>query len=427
MRFAVAFVRNPIGSSARAGRRIARALWRSLPFPAETRGKLAGALFTTLPFLFFWSAPYKAWRAERRDRRARRPRRPAADESPYDPAGDRDLDNYVPLRASVPPESVEARAIAFYLPQFHQIPENDAWWGEGFTEWTKVRPAKPLFDGHYQPHEPGELGYYDLVKNPDVMARQAELARLHGLSAFCFYFYWFGGKRLLEAPLEAYLKNASVDFPFCLCWANENWSRRWDGREDEVLIAQDHSPADDIAFIEHVATYMRDPRYVRVAGKPLLLVYRPALLPSAKETAARWRAWARENGLGDLYLAYTQSFEQEPPAAIGFDAAIEFPPNNSGSAPEPPLARGLAADSDVKIFDWRKVAALSRRYEKPRYPLHRAVNPSWDNTPRRPRDGAVLVNSSPSTYRAWLVNARARREAAVSRPRGATRLHQRLE
>lgn len=152
------------------------------------------------------------------------------------------------------------------------------------------------------------------------------MAKLYGIEGFCFYFYWFGGKRLLETPIQTYLSDSSLDLPFCLCWANENWSRRWDGLDSEILIAQQHSPSDDIAFIEHIASYISDSRYLRIDGRPLLLVYRPSLLPSPRETAERWREWCRVNGVGEIYLAYTQSFETVNPVQYGFDAAIEFPP-----------------------------------------------------------------------------------------------------
>lgn len=276
--------------------------------------------------------------------------------------------------------------------------------GEGFTEWTNVRPAKPQFVGHYQPHIPGELGYYNLL-DPAVMRRQVELAKLYGIGGFCFYFYWFGGKRLLETPIEKYLSNEELDFPFCLCWANENWTRRWDGLDDEILIAQEHSPEDDLAFIRYVARYMRDPRYIRIDGKPLLLVYRPSLLPSAKDTAQRWRTWCRNEGIGEIYLAYTQSFEIVDPAKYGFDAAIEFPPNMSSPPNITDRVVALKDDFSCSIYDWRVFVEHSKKYKRPKYKLFRGVCPSWDNTARRKNRGTVFLNSSPALYRQWLENA----------------------
>ena len=222
------------------------------------------------------------------------------------------------------PTDLPARLFAFYLPQFHAIAENNEWWGEGFTEWTNVRPAKPQFKGHIQPHEPdpnADLGYYDLTE-PDVMRRQMEMARQYGIEGFCFYFYWFAGHRLLETPLLNLLDNPDIDVPFTLCWVNENWSRRWDGRNQDMLIAQNHSAEDDIAFISYISKYLKDPRYRRIDGKPLLLVYRPIELPDAKATSKRWRDWCRDNGIGEIYIAYTQSFENNDPRDYGFDAAV---------------------------------------------------------------------------------------------------------
>ncbi len=397
-------LRDPLGFGRRGGTRLARAAWRMLPMSAHARGRLAARVFAVVPpGLLKWSSAYRAW-GESKTRAA-----PAASAEtpgePGEPAPDPALEGCVPLLATQPPNALAARAIAFYLPQFHPIPENDAWWGKGFTEWTKVRPATPRFEGHYQPHEPGELGYYDVLADAGVMERQAELAQLHGLSGFCFYFYWFAGKRLLEAPIEKFAASRSIETPFCLCWANENWTRRWDGQDSEVLIAQVHSPEDDIAFIAHVSRYLRDRRYIRIQGRPLLLVYRPALLPSAKETAARWRQWLRENGFGEVYLAYTQSFERVPPADYGFDAAVEFPPNNMGLVSDQGLVNGLEPGSALSIYDWRALRQRGRQYQPPPYTLFRGVTPAWDNTARRGDRGAAFVNTSPSEFSAWMSDA----------------------
>ncbi|WP_439501965.1 glycoside hydrolase family 99-like domain-containing protein [Aminobacter ciceronei] len=310
----------------------------------------------------------------------------------------------VPLLTDAPQLTKPARVIAFYLPQFHAIPENDQWWGKGFTEWTNVRAAVPQFKGHYQPHVPGELGYYNLL-NPAVQRRQIELAKLYGVEGFCFYFYWFGGKRLLEKPVENWLNDKSLDLPFCLCWANENWTRRWDGLDAEILIDQKHSPEDDIAFIAEAAPYLRDPRYIRVDGKPLLLVYRPSELPSAKQTAQRWRKWCAENGIGDIHLAYTQSFEQVDPSVYGFDAAIEFPPNRSQPPDVTQAVTPLHAEFSMKVYDWRIFKERSGSYSRPGYSLYRTVCPGWDNTARRKNAGTAFINNTPALYRGWLTDA----------------------
>ncbi|MCL3816996.1 glycoside hydrolase family 99-like domain-containing protein [Aeromicrobium wangtongii] len=315
----------------------------------------------------------------------------------------RDRTQAVPLYQGAAPVERAARVVSFYLPQFHPITENDEWWGEGFTEWTNVRPAEPLLPGHYQPHVPGELGYYDL-RDTEVQRRQVELAKLYGVEAFCFYFYWFAGKRLLDTPIRNYLDDATLDLPFMLCWANENWSRRWDGREQDVLIAQDHSPEDDLAFIEHIADYLRDPRYERIDGRPVLLVYRPNLLPDVRATVARWRKWCRENGVGEIYLAYTQSFESTDPSVYGFDAAIEFPPNNSGIRD----ARGVTpqlASFDGNIYHWDDLVDRSYAYAGTPYRQYRGVTPSWDNTARRGASATLIAGSSPGRFTRWITHA----------------------
>ena len=375
--------------------RLIHPLWRMLPLDIETRQQIRQRLFRALPWLFgdhpaFQRLHAGAW-------------------SQFWAAGDdsgpaKASVRYVPRLKASPLRAPPARVLAFYLPQFHPIPENDAWWGTGFTEWTNVVRGVPRFPGHYQPHLPGELGFYDL-RDGAVIHRQIELAKLYGIAGFVFYFYWFGGRRLLEAPLLTYLHDDRLDLPFCLCWANESWTRRWDGREQDVLLEQRHSPDDDLRFIAYIAKYLRDPRYLRVRGRPLLIVYRPELLPDPEATAKRWRSWCREHGIGDLYLAYTLSFESRTPTEYGMDAALEFPPNNS-AAPEitaqvpqlDPAFRG-------KVFDWSVFPQRSREYAEPGFPLFRGVATTWDNEARRAGRGAVFAGASPEGYREWLENA----------------------
>jgi glycosyltransferase involved in cell wall biosynthesis len=317
---------------------------------------------------------------------------------------DENLIKPLPLLDADSLAELPVRLIAFYLPQFHPIPENDKWWGKGFTEWTNVKSVTPQFVGHYQPRVPGELGYYDL-RSKEVQRRQVELAKLYGISGFCFYLYWFGGKRLLELPVQNYLENQELDLPFCVCWANENWSRRWDGLNNKILMEQNHSPEDDLAFIEHVSIYLKDSRYIRIKGKPLLIVYQPALFPSIRKTVKRWRNWCRENDIGEIYLAYTQSFEAVNPKKYDFDGAIEFPPNNS----VPPVITGrikpLSPEFSGIVYDWNIFVERSRKYKKPDYPLFRGVCPSWDNTARRKGKAGIFYGSTPDKYRKWVENA----------------------
>lgn len=311
---------------------------------------------------------------------------------------------FVPWQANEPLKDSVVKVLAFYLPQFHTIPENDEWWGAGFTEWTNVKPAKPQFKGHYQPHFPGNLGYYDL-QYAETFVKQIELAKNYGIGGFCFHFYWFDGKRLLEKPILNYLENSQFDFPFCLSWANENWTRRWDGREKDILIQQNHSPEDDIAFIQYVSKYLKDKRYIRIDNKPLLMVYRPSLLPSAKETGEIWRTWCRNNGIGEIYLAYVQSFERVHPDIYGYDAAIEFPPNIFSPENATHLVEAINEDFKCNVYDWESMVSRSDSYSVPEYKLFRGACPSWDNTPRRKNESTIFINSNPGDFKRWIYNA----------------------
>lgn len=297
------------------------------------------------------------------------------------------------------------RIISFYLPQFHSIPENNLWWGDGFTEWTNVKPAQPQFHGHYQPHVPIDLGYYNLL-NKNTQVRQITLAKEYGVYGFCFYFYWFAGKMLLETPVLNYLKDPALDLPFCLCWANENWSRRWDGMDHEILIAQSYSASDDINFITHIRQYLESGKYIRYEGKPLVVVYRPKLLPDAKATAYRWREWCRNNGVGEIHLAYVQSFEKVDPAVYGFDSAIEFPPSQFPQRKiNPQSVMGLDPKFEGHIIDYPSLCRKDHDYKDEGYRLFRGSCPSWDNTARRKERGIIVKGSSPFHYLQWLRNA----------------------
>jgi GT2 family glycosyltransferase/SAM-dependent methyltransferase len=300
----------------------------------------------------------------------------------------------------------DVRVIAHYLPQFHPIPENDLWWGKGFTEWSNVAKATPNFLGHNQPNVPTDLGFYDL-RMAEAMQAQADLARRYGVHGFCFYYYWFAGRRLLEQPLD-HLLAGKVDMPFCVGWANENWTRHWDGQDREILMGQNHSAEDDIAVITDMARYLRHPNYIRVNGRPLVIVYRPSILPDARVTAELWRSECRGNGVGEIYLAMVDSFNQvaaiRTPTDIGFDAVIEFPPHNTSEemAPPGPL---LNANFAGVVQDYRRVVTRYTGRELPDYPFFRSVMPRWDNTPRQQDRPHVFHHATPGAYRAWLESA----------------------
>lgn len=296
------------------------------------------------------------------------------------------------------------RAIAFYLPQFHPIPENDEWWGKGFTEWINVAKAHPNFTDHYQPHLPSDLGFYDL-RVRETHLEQAELAQRSGIHGFCFYYYWFAGKRLLFRPLEEMLKSGAPDFPFCICWANENWTRAWDGRSDEVLIGQRHSKDDSRSFIQSLFPFFLDRRYIQVNGRPLLVIYRIDIIPDLQRTVELWRNECLIAGIGDPYLVAVQSFGIGDPTPYGFDAAVEFPPHGTDfkwNCNDLYRDRLLNPNFRGHLVDIRTVIDVSIKRELPLYRLYRGVMPAWDNTARRQDTSLIFVNTNPERYEYWL-------------------------
>lgn len=304
---------------------------------------------------------------------------------------------------------------AFYLPQFHPVPENDAWWGKGFTEWRGVAAARPLFDGHGQPMLPRDLGFYDL-RLPETLEAQARLARGAGIDAFCVYHYWFDGRRILEQPLDNLLKRPEIDFPFYLCWANESWRRNWDGLSGTVLLEQGYPEGFEEAFARDCLPYMRDRRYQRPDGtRPRFVIYRPGDMPDAAASVARLRkAWHR-HGVGEVEIgAVLFHLDRDTtPWADSFDFWVEMPPHGLvqaehylfGGPAGNRLDRNVGGSFAGLVYDYRKVveASLSERYARslPGNTI-RGVMPSWDNTARRGDKAHIAYGANPASFNLWL-------------------------
>lgn len=297
----------------------------------------------------------------------------------------------------------EAKVITFYLPQFHTFPENDQWWGKGFTEWTNTKKAKPKFNGHYQPREPHEdIGYYAL-DNVISIKKQVEIAKQHGIYGFCFYYYWFSGKRLLEKPLDILLKNPDIQFPFCLCWANENWTRTWDGLEKDILIEQKYQEKDPVNFIKDIKKYITDSRYIRINDKPVILVYAPDSIPDFPKTIRIWRETARKIGIGEI-LIWSKStiMDHDFKNSSLVDAEFDFAPTGHTFRNS-----FIESNSERTLLDYTK---LVHDYQSrhlyynhfPIKPFYYSCTLGWDNSPRRQKGYCALVNYSTEEFYNWL-------------------------
>ena len=306
------------------------------------------------------------------------------------------------------PISYKARAISFYLPQYHPIQENDEWWGRGFTEWTNTAKAKPLYKGHYQPHVPSDLGFYDL-RLPEARFAQAELARSYGIEAFCYYHYWFAGKRLLELPFNEVLKSGEPDFPFCLCWANGSWTGVWHGAPNKLLIEQTYPGEDDHRrHFDQLLPAFHDPRYIKVDKKPVFVVYRPRDVPNHREFTDLWRQLASDAGLPGLHLVGEHRSPGWDPKLNGFDAVV--------ATRLPHLREQMHKGESIKhslkfpgqFFQKSRKLPTIHRYADvidelltpstsgaESYPC---VIPNWDNTPRSGANGLVLEGSTPELF-----------------------------
>lgn len=287
------------------------------------------------------------------------------------------------------------RAIAFYLPQFHPIPENDAWWGKGFTEWTNTAKARPLFVGHYQPHVPADLGFYDL-RVPETRMEQARLARSYGIEGFCYYHYWFGnGRRLLERPFDEVLASGRPDFPFCLCWANQSWSGIWHGAPNRILMEQLYPGLHDLqAHFYHLLRAFRDERYIRVDDRPLLVIFTPYQIPGTRAFLDEWRRMAEANGLKGLFILGVRHLQDDSdPAVLGLDGAIDMR--------IPVVPPHLAPAKGEGVFlNHADLAPFEIPGRQPGIQNFPCIGPSWDNSPRLGKAGIVYMNSTPALFEA---------------------------
>lgn len=293
------------------------------------------------------------------------------------------------------------KVLAINLPQFHPNAENDAWWGKGFTEWTNVVEAKPLFKGHYQPQLPADLGFYDM-RLPETLAEQAALAKEYGIDGFCYYHYWFSGKRLLSAPIDELLNSQKPDFPFCYFWANETWSRRWMGEEKEVLIKQEYSFDDDRNHAQWLVQSFKDERYIKINGRPVFIIYKPFDLPSPQKTMEIFAEVCAENGLPKPFFVASNSHSLDiDPYTLGFDHALHFQPRLqvlSEFMKEGPTLKKMVRNMlsgvlnpSLRLYNYAYYKNRIKNLKMP-YLGFPSVLVGYDNTARR-KDKAIILNN----------------------------------
>lgn len=305
-------------------------------------------------------------------------------------------------------EKSDVKVLTYFLPQFHPTPENDEWHGKGFTEWTKVRAANPLFEGHYQQHIPhDDIGYY-LLDGPQTLYLQADQMKKSGVHGQIFYHYWFGGKLILERPVQILLEHKEIPMPFCFCWANENWTKRWDGNESEVLLGQKYSAEDAEAFIRYLIPFFKDERYIKVDERPLLFVYRPSHIENAREYVRIWGKICVEEGLKEPYIVAVLTRGATNPIEFDMDAGVERVLHDwtDGAVPEMKDELCQYVPMGGSVLSYKKVAEFySSQVDAKEFSYMRSVVPMWDNTPRYNETGIMLHGGTPLDFQQWLESA----------------------
>ena len=314
----------------------------------------------------------------------------------------------------------DIKVLSYYLPQFHPTPENDEWHGKGFTEWTKVQAANPLFRGHYQQHIPHpDIGYY-LLDSPEVLRKQAKMMKFSGVYGQIFYHYWFTGKLILEKPAQMLLANENIEMPFCFCWANENWTRRWDGDESDVLLGQEYSPDDARAFIHYLIPFFKDRRYITIDKRPVVYVYRPSSIPEPEIYIDIWAEECRKEGLGEPFVVATLTRGAADPRNFKMDAAVERVLNDWAGGELRNLKGFVENYVPLKgnILDYKDVVKYyTKQEDQTEFPLFRSLVPSWDNTARYGDAAYLLHCNTPEKFQEWMesVVSCARRTLAPDR------------
>ena len=311
-----------------------------------------------------------------------------------------------PIKRKIKLTEKDPKLIAYYLPQYYPNRYNDEWWGKGTTEWTNVTKSVPQYLGQYQPRLPGELGFYDL-RIQENLYRQIELAKIYGIYVFCFYYYWFDGVRLLDLPFDNFINDETIDFPFCISWINESWTKQWSGDSNLPLVEVVNTSESYKRFIESCYKLFEKDNYIKIDGKLVLLIYKPLDIPETEKVISYWRGYVKEKLGVDLYLIATVNkpgILKDGFVVEGFDAISEFAPG-----PQLEYMKDITKQKEYicgsfygRVYDYKKFVEGKAYFQVRASKLYRAISPMWDNTARKMNKGLILDGATPELYKDWL-------------------------